>query len=151
MPQDVITPQMAREAEATCVFTNLSTLAEAATALFDRTMRPAGITVEQLGYLVCIHGLPDVTVEDLAARKAKDVTSVRAVLARMYFRGLLRLPDRDDQPLALTRDGCAKLDEGGALWSRAQAQIVEAVGGPETWDTMVRGLGDLFAAIRSSR
>ena len=151
MAESVVTPQMAREADATCVFTNLSTLAEAATALFDRALRPAGISVEQLGYLVCIHGLPGVSVEDLASRKARDVSAVRAVLARMYFRGWLRLPDRDDRPLSLTSDGRAKLDEGAAHWHAIQQGIVEAMGGEDNWNTMVGGLGDLFTAIRSTQ
>ncbi len=151
MPAPSITPQMAREADAACVFTNLSTCAEAATRLFDGALQPAGISVEQLGYLVCIHGLPTINVDQLATRKALDPSSVRAGLARMHFRGWLRLPDRDDRPLELTGDGMAKLDEGAGLWAEVQERIVAAVGGEEPWERMLSDFGTIFTAIRSAQ
>ena len=42
-----------RAADAVCVFTNLDTVTEAASQLFDEALGPSAIGVEQLGYLVC--------------------------------------------------------------------------------------------------
>jgi hypothetical protein len=149
MDAPMLTPQMAREADAACVFTNLRTVTDLATTIFDKTLEPAQVTVEQLGYLVCIHGLTDISVDDMASRKAQDADEVRAALLRMQYSGWVELPESNSQPLRLTDAGLAKLDEGAGLWADTQSHIVDAVGGEARWHEIIGNLSELFASIRA--
>ena len=146
-----VTPEMARAADAVCVFTNLDTVTEAATQLFDEALGPSAISVEQLGYLVCIKGMPGMSVDMRAQRKCKDPMHVRTALLRMEARGWLQPLGEDDEPLALTPFGEAKLDDGATRWAGMQERIVETMGGEDVWKETLERLSLLQACIRSAR
>ena len=151
MPDAHVTPELARAADAACVFTNLDTVTEAASGLFNEALKPAAVTVEQLGYLVCIQGLPGVTVDDLAKRKCKDPADVRNALEQMEARGWLHALGENDSPIAMTAFGQARLDDGAQLWEKVQARVVETMGGEEEWKATLERLTLLHACLMSAR
>ncbi len=150
MPQ-TITPQQAREAEAACVFTNLDTVLSAATQLFDRALAPAGVNIEQLGYLVCLRGIATHSVRSLAERKCKDTRAVRDALLVLQSVGWVDVPASDDDPVQITAGGIAKLNEGAALWSQSQSAVVESIGGDDAWKATLTQLTELFASMKTLR
>lgn len=114
-----------------CACSQLRRTSRAVSALYDRFLAPAGLTVTQYALLVTIARANAVTKTNLAERLGMDRTTLtrnlrplerdRLVCGKAGF-------DRREHLVELTREGLNRLDAGYACWKEAQENFISTFG-----------------------
>jgi DNA-binding MarR family transcriptional regulator len=134
-----------RTAVAACAVMNLRQASRVVTAYFDDELREAGLRATQLNILMAIEvGVPK-SVSAIAEILATDRTTMTRNLQLLRKRGLIE-KDR----IALTAKGRGAAAAALPLWERAQATVVDALGG-NRWTKLLEELAATKAAVKRRR
>lgn len=99
--------------------------------LYDRSLKPTGLTISQYSLLRNLEHSPDSSISELAAQMGLDRTTLARNLKPLMERGLIcdmAEPNRRNRKLALTEAGQSLLDQGKLLWENAQRDLTERLG-----------------------
>ena len=113
-----------------CHCFNLRRAALAVTALYDRHVEAAGVTIQQFCVLRHVRDWGPVSVTELSERIGLDRTTLSRNLALLERRGLLAVqpsPGRQ-RPMVLTADGKKTLKRALLCWQEAQKEIEDRLG-----------------------
>ena len=141
-PDDVLLSRY-RTAVAACAVMNLRQASRLVTAFFDEELRPAGLRATQLNILMAIEVAAPRSVSAIAEIVGTDRTTMTRNLQLLRKRGMI-----DARRIALTPRGRATAAEALPLWERAQATVVDGLGG-NRWTALLRELAATKAAVRA--
>jgi DNA-binding MarR family transcriptional regulator len=142
--EEVSLDRYARAVEA-CAVMNLRQASRVVTAFFDDALRPTGLRATQLNILMAIAVGAPPTVTGLAEVLAMDRTTMTRNLQLLRSRGLIK-----GDEVALTGAGRRAAARAMPYWERAQATVVEALGGAR-WRALLGELAAAKAAVRARR
>lgn len=127
-----------------CHCFNLRRVALAVTALYDKHLADADVTVQQFSILRHIHRGDPVSITALSKLMGLDRTTLSRNLALLSRSGLVssRAHGRQKQ-LFLTPDGEAALDRAAVHWQAAQNEVENRLGSKEK----MAQLEDLLAVL----
>ena len=114
-----------------CACSQLRRAARKLSALYDRLLEDAGVTVTQYALLVNIARAGEISRTSLAAQLGMDRTTLTRNLMPLEKAGLLSAAlgaDRRERLICLTEKGTRKLSESYVLWKRAQAVFATQMG-----------------------
>jgi DNA-binding MarR family transcriptional regulator len=132
-----------RKAVEACAVMNLRQASRVITAYFDDQLRPAGLRATQLNILMAIEvGVPG-TVTGLAEILATDRTTMTRNLQLLRRRRLI-----EKGRIALTKEGRHAAATALPYWERAQATVVDTLGG-NRWTALLKELAATKAAVRA--
>ena len=116
---------MAKPDHQYCTCEGLRRLTRRMTAVYDRHLAAAGLTVGQYSLLVNISA-ETMTLSRLARRTATDRTTLTRTLAPLVKAGWVAVVPGEDartRQVTLTQEGRHKVRTSHAVWQRAQDQI----------------------------
>ena len=118
---------------AACSCLRVRRTARGMTRLYDRTLEPAGLTVNQFGLLANLQGdAAGLSIRTLAGRLGMDPTTLNRDLKPLKAEGLVRDAadpgDRRVRLVLITAKGRARLTRAVPLWRRAQQGMEELLG-----------------------
>ncbi len=125
--------------------------ARAITDLYDETLAPSGLRINQFATLAAIHQRRDGSMQTVAADLGLDPSTMTRVLRPLVDEGFVNVEpgeNRREKRLALTDLGKKKLLDTHALWQHAQDQM-RAKLGPGVFDRLLGDLTTLREALRS--
>lgn len=114
-----------------CYCINLRRAAGAVSALYDRYLEPAGVSVTQFSLLLNIGRQEVCSVSDLAAFTGLDRTTLVRTLKPLLDQKLvqdLAQPGTRNRRLTLTASGRDTVERCDVLWEKAQKTIEEQIG-----------------------
>jgi DNA-binding MarR family transcriptional regulator len=117
-----------------CHCASLRQATRAITQLYDRALRPVGITSTQFSLLELIHSAPDIRTGEVASTLAMDSTTVTRSLKHLEDAGWIQFVeglDLREKRWTLTRKGRTKLTAAKPHWQLAQDQVTKAIGSEE--------------------
>ena len=132
-----------------CTCEGLRRLTRRMTAVYDRHLAEAGLTVGQYSLLVNI-GAEPLPLSRLARRTATDRTTLTRTLAPLRKAGWITVAPGEDartRLVTLTPAGRHKADATLAVWRRAQDQIAEALS-PKLTDALHGMIDDALKRLR---
>jgi DNA-binding MarR family transcriptional regulator len=135
-----------------CACFNVRTAARAITDLYDRTLEPSGLRINQFAILASIFTSGGPTMQELAAGLDVDPSTMTRTLKPLETDGLVEIrsgSDRRAKELALTAKGKKKLAECHELWGDAQEALRSSVGG-DRFDRLLADLGSVTRVLRPS-
>jgi len=103
----------------------------AVTKLYDRYLKPSGLTTSQYSILTGIRRLAPVSVSDLAAETQLDRTTMVRNLKPLENQGLISDisdPGTRNRQLILTKSGEEKLNLAKSMWLKAQDEVERELG-----------------------
>jgi len=124
--------------------------ARAITDLYDQTLAPSGLRINQFATLAAIHQRRGGSMQTIAADLGLDPSTMTRVLRPLVDDELVEVEpgeNRRAKRLALTERGQRKLRDTHALWERAQAELRQKLG-PGIFDRLVGDLTNLHDALR---
>ncbi|HLK56424.1 MAG TPA: MarR family winged helix-turn-helix transcriptional regulator [Chthonomonadaceae bacterium] len=126
-----------------CTCGRIRMASRAVTALFEETMRPAGIQgASQFSLLCAITLMGEVPITRLAEVMLMDRTTVTRTLHSLEEAGWVQISpgtDRRVRMVAVTEAGREKLAYALPLWRQAQEKIVAHLS-PTRWAHLMEGL-----------
>jgi DNA-binding MarR family transcriptional regulator len=114
-----------------CACTQLRRTARKVTALYDRALEPAGVTVTQHALLVNIGRSGKLSRTALATRLGMDRTTLTRNLMPLEKAGLIvgaEGEDRRERLICLSAAGIRKLRQSYELWENAQHDFTSQMG-----------------------
>jgi DNA-binding MarR family transcriptional regulator len=115
----------------TCLCLHTQRAARALARLFDRALRPFGLSNGQFSLLMALNRPEPPSIGALAPFLAMDRTSLTAALKPLERRGLVRVAadrsDRRSRLIAITADGVALLEAALPTWRETHAQLDAAM------------------------
>jgi DNA-binding MarR family transcriptional regulator len=115
-----------------CVAVRLRMLNRIITNIYDEALRPLDLKVSQMNILVAAAKMGTVRPVEVCERLHLDVSTLSRNVERMKARGWLEVvPDEDgrSQPFRLTSRGRKLLAKAVPIWSEAQEQVKQVLGG----------------------
>jgi DNA-binding MarR family transcriptional regulator len=132
-----------------CIAVRLRVLTRAVTKLYNKALRPHGLTVSQMNILVAVSRLGDAKQQEVCRILHLEKSSLSRDVERMRARGWLeKLPGEDRRIglLRVARSGRALLEKTFPAWHQAQLQAKAMLG-----ETDIPGLGRAVKALRSTQ
>ena len=117
-----------------CIAVRLRVLTRAVTKLYNKALRPYGLTVSQMNILVAVSRLGDARPQDVCRVLHLDKSSLSRDVQRMRAQGWLEnLPGNDGRTglLRIGRSGKTQLQKTFPAWQRAQSQAKALLGEKE--------------------
>ena len=115
-----------------CSCSALRQAARHVTKLYDETLKPVELGVNQYSILARLEELGPKTVQDLAALLVMDRSTLGHILRPLEKRRLVRLDvsdrDRRSRVIALTPVGSTLMAKARPLWSKAERRFREVFG-----------------------
>jgi len=111
------------------------------TQIYDRALKPVGLTVNQFGLLANLHGVSlagrrSLSIGALAERLGLDPTTLNRNLKPLATQRLIAdeadPEDKRVRAVRITDKGVARLRKAVPLWRGVQAQVREALGADAT-------------------
>ncbi|MDG2307886.1 MAG: MarR family winged helix-turn-helix transcriptional regulator [Candidatus Binatia bacterium] len=133
-----------------CVCFNARSAARAITYLYDETLAPSGLRINQFATLAAIHQRHGGSMQTIAADLGLDPSTMTRVLRPLVEDGLVSAEpgeNRRAKQLALTDLGQEKLRSTHALWQQAQDDLREKLD-PGVFERLVGDLAKLHEALR---
>jgi DNA-binding MarR family transcriptional regulator len=132
-----------------CIAVRLRVLTRAVTKLYNRALRPYGLTVSQMNILVAVSRLEDAKQQDVCRILHLDKSSLSRDVERMRAQGWLEsLPGDDGRSalLRITRSGRTLLQRTFPAWHQAQRQAKVLLGAND-----IAGLGRAVKMLRLAK
>jgi DNA-binding MarR family transcriptional regulator len=132
-----------------CIAVRLRVLARAVTKLYNRALRPYGLTVSQMNILVAVSRLGDAKQQDVCRILHLDKSSLSRDIERMRAQGWLEsVPGEDGRSALLrtTRSGRTLLQRTFPAWHQAQRQAKALLGAND-----IAGLGRAVKTLRLAK
>ncbi len=115
------------------------------TRLYDDALRPLELRITQFSLLRQLVRHGEQRMRDLATRVVLEETALNRAVRGLESRGWVAIrPGKDDKRerlLSFTAVGRKLLAEAEPRWLAAQQQMTDELG--PTWDTLLRGLGEV--------
>jgi DNA-binding MarR family transcriptional regulator len=114
-----------------CIAVRLRVVTRAVTKLYNKALRPYGLTVSQMNILVAVSRLGDAKPQDVCRVLHLDKSSLSRDVERMRARGWLEsLPGQDGRTglLRIARAGATLLQKTFPAWHQAQGQAKALLG-----------------------
>ncbi|MPZ16957.1 MAG: MarR family transcriptional regulator [Luteitalea sp.] len=135
-----------------CACSQLRRAARMASAMYDRFLADANLTVTQYAILVHIGRAARISRTDLAARLGMQRTTLTRNLRPLERQRLIKGvagEDRRERLIQLTAAGLRRLDAAYPLWEQAQRHFTSEVGDPGIADLRV-ALTTVVGALRAA-
>lgn len=132
-----------------CIAVRLRLLTRAVTKIYNRALRPHGLTVSQMNILVAASYLGQAKQQDICQALHLEKSTLSRDLARMRARGWVTEAPGDDgrsSLLRVTAQGGKLLQKAIPAWQQAQQQATALLGERE-----IAALGRAAKTLRSSR
>jgi len=132
-----------------CACANLRRTTRLVTQLYEKALRPAGITAPQFTLLQTLKLASGISQRQLAQFLSIDSTTLTRTLALLRKRGWLnaqRGGDRRALHLGLTKTGEKEYERALPYWQSAQKLLKQALGEPN-WNKLVDALMHTAEAI----
>ena len=132
-----------------CVAVRLRVLARAVSKVYNRALRPHGLTVSQMNILVAVSRLGDAKPQDVCRILHLEKSSLSRDVERMRAQGWLEsLPGEDRRTglLRVARSGMTLLQKTFPAWDQAQRQAKALLGEKD-----IASLGRAVKALRSTK
>jgi len=132
-----------------CIAVRLRLLTRAVTKIYNRALRPHGLTVSQMNILVAASYLGQAKQQDICLALHLEKSTLSRDLARMRARGWVTEAPGDDgrsSSLRVTAQGGKLLQNAIPAWQQAQQQATALLGERE-----IAALGRAAKTLRSSR
>lgn len=116
-----------------CVAVRLRMLNRVVTRIYDDALRPLGLKVSQLNVLVATAQMGSPRPSTIGERLQLDPSTLSRNIERMKARGWLEVVPDDDgrsQPIRLTDQGHALLQNALPAWDQAQRHVTQLLGEP---------------------
>lgn len=136
-----------------CINFNLRKAARAVTTIFDRNLAPIGITSTQFSVMVGLAYYPGHSMSALAQFLVMDRTTLTKNLKPLMRDKLIELSEGEDKRqrlLQLSKKGKAVLDKAFPLWTEAQQQVSEVLGGEGEMHGLYRSLHKVSSRLMKS-
>ena len=127
--------------------------ARAVTASLDRNLAPTGITSTQFSVMVGLAYYPRHSMSALANFLVMDRTTLTKNLKPLMRDKLIALTEGEDKRqrlLELTKRGKAVLDKAFPLWTEAQQQVSDVLGGGAEMHDLYRTLHKVSSRLSKS-
>jgi DNA-binding MarR family transcriptional regulator len=132
-----------------CACANLRRTTRLVTQLYERSLRPAGVTAPQFTLLQALKLAPWISQKKLAELLGTDSTTLTRTLALLRNRGWLSAnpgADRRALRLGLTQAGARQYERALPYWQSAQKRLKQALGEPN-WNQLVDAVVHTAEAI----
>jgi DNA-binding MarR family transcriptional regulator len=132
-----------------CIAVKLRLLTRAVTKIYNRALRPYGLTVSQMNILVAASYIGQAKQQDICQALHLEKSTLSRDLARMRERGWVAEAPGDDgrsSLLRVTALGEKLLQRAFPAWRQAQQQAAELLG-----ERDIAALGRAAKTLRSSR
>ena len=132
-----------------CNCMNMRRASRAVTQFYDETLKPSGLTINQLSLLRHIEITQQITISNLAKIIRVDRTTLNRNLKPLLDDGFVAVhPGKDSRTrqIMLTAAGKDAVVEGWKLWQEAQASLCEYMG-KENLETLTQLLSKLEAIV----
>jgi DNA-binding MarR family transcriptional regulator len=132
-----------------CIAVKLRLLSRAVTKIYNRALRPYGLTVSQMNILVAVSYIGQAKQQDICQALHLEKSTLSRDLARMRERGWVAESPGDDgrsSLLRVTAHGEKLLQRAFPAWRQAQQQAAELLG-----ERDIAALGRAAKTLRSSR
>lgn len=120
----------------TCLCLHTQRAARALARLFDKALKPFGLSNGQFSLLMALNRPKPPTIGELAPFLAMDRTSLTAALKPLERRGLVVVrvdkADRRSRLIQITRDGVGLLKAALPTWRETHARLDAALGAGTT-------------------
>ena len=129
-----------------CIAVRLRVLTRAVTKIYNKALRPYGLTVSQMNILVAVSRLGNAKQQDVCRILHLDKSSLSRDIKRMRAHGwLASLPGEDGRSglLRVARSGRTLLQKTFPAWHQAQTQAKTLLG--------TKGIADLGLAVKALR
>ena len=136
-----------------CIAVRLRVLTRAVTKIYNKALRPHGLTVSQMNILVAVSRLGDAKQRDVCRVLHLDKSSLSRDVERMRAQGWLEsLPGKDGRAglLRVARSGKTLLQKTFPAWQQAQDQAKALLGDKDiaTLDRAVKSLRSTKSTAR---
>ena len=132
-----------------CVSYRLRRAARVAARAYDDALKPSGLRNTQFTLLGALDWLGETNIGDLSEELAIDGTTLTRNLEVLVRRGLVENIANDDarvRNVRLTGAGKRAYDKAVPLWSKAQRNVVDALG-KDHWRDMAQQLRTIEQAL----
>jgi DNA-binding MarR family transcriptional regulator len=132
---------------ATCMGMHIRRASRIVTQVYDTSLRPVGLVLNQFTLLVSIHLFESIPITRLASELFTDQTTTTRNLKLLEKRGLVAIAPGEDRRVkfvSLTTEGQAVLAQAIPLWEQAQAEVMQHFG-QQKWQTLLSLLSDVKA------
>ena len=132
-----------------CIAVKLRLLTRAVTKIYNKALRPHGLTVSQMNILVAASYIGQAKQQDICHALHLEKSTLSRDLARMRERGWVAESPGDDgrsSLLRVTAHGEKLLQRAFPAWRQAQQQAAELLG-----ERDIAALGRAAKTLRSSR
>ncbi len=132
-----------------CVAVRLRLLTRTVTRLYNKALRPYGLTVSQMNILVAVSCLGEAKQQEVCRALHLDKSTLSRDVERMRARGWVETRSGEGGRVSLlgvTGAGRSLLREVMPAWRRAQQQAIEVIGEDE-----IASLGRAATAVRAAR
>src|SRR5262245_66122939 len=132
-----------------CSAVKLRLLTRAVTKIYNRALRPCGLTVSQMNILVAAYYIGEARQQDICRALHLEKSTLSRDLARMRERGWVTESPGDDgrsSLLKVTAHGGKLLQKAFPAWRQAQQQATALLGERE-----IAAFGRAAKTLRSSR
>jgi DNA-binding MarR family transcriptional regulator len=132
-----------------CIAVRLRVLTRAVTKLYNKALRPYGLTVSQMNILVAVSRLGDAKQRDVCRILHLDKSSLSRDVERMRAQGWLEsLPGEDGRTglLRVARSGKTLLQKTFPAWQQAQGQAKALLDEKD-----IAALGRAVKSLRSTK
>ena len=132
-----------------CIAVKLRLLTRAVTKIYNRALRPCGLTVSQMNILVAASYIGQAKQQDICRALHLEKSTLSRDLARMRERGWMAESPGDDgrsSLLRVTAHGEKLLQRAFPAWQQAQQQAAALLG-----ERDIAALGRAAKTLRSSR
>lgn len=114
--------------ESPCYCTNLRRGALWATEYYDKMLSPSGLSVPQYYLLINLSRMEKANLSQWAERVGLDRTTMVRNVKTLANKGLVMPTEGRGKTFALTDAGKTTLEQGIALWKRAQEKLRDSIG-----------------------
>ena len=114
-----------------CYCTNLRRSANAVSDLYDRELKPSGLTAPQYYLMINLSRLGSANITHWAEHVGLERSTMVRNIRPLEARGLITQTDGHGKTYALTGDGKAALDAAIPMWTEAQRKLRDYLGGDD--------------------
>lgn len=122
---------MTKKQKSACYCINLRRASNAVTDIYNRSLQPIGLSVNQYSLLINISRLEPCSVSDLAnyvgLERTTLVRSLKPLFKMAYIQDISEANQRNRQ-LKVTKSGEQVLKQAVLLWETAQTEIEQKIG-----------------------
>jgi DNA-binding MarR family transcriptional regulator len=138
------------EEGSSCVLRHITRTSRAVVSLWDRALKPSGLTGNQFHILSVLVASGEMNIKNLSRIVGMDATTVTRAIQPLIREGVLQTKvgvDARQRILHITARGRKQFQKALPLWEQVQKNVVNHFGNHE-WADMMTGLGKVRESVR---